>query len=263
MRYNRSILIVLIILALSSCIQGAFAGAPPYYDRPTFFIPRDFTPYVNQSEENCTVTDAYPPIQTQPSVLTIPPDMSDSAPDISDSPPPFFPDLSQDYALRNMSCNKTNDRFIAIMWYFNKWETFKEQRERLFTYLSQHGSMSNVTLTFAEARSVLDNTTSGKLTIRHINVIKYDSMNTSGYFAIFNSGYFPGPNYFIAYYGIIGSSDVDDYLPNLESFLATGYSDDQFNPVVPMATPTIPVPTVIPFGAVAIVVMIRKIRGNH
>ncbi|AGB01383.1 hypothetical protein Metfor_0305 [Methanoregula formicica SMSP] len=32
MRYNRSILILLIILALSCCIQGALveAGAPPY-----------------------------------------------------------------------------------------------------------------------------------------------------------------------------------------------------------------------------------------
>lgn len=263
-RHSLIVIILLVFLGLSCCIQGALAGAPPYYDRPISYIPRDFTPYVNQSWGNCTVTDTYPPIQKQPVVLKIPPDMSDSAPNISDNPPPFFPDLSQDYALRNISCKKINNNFISIMWYFNKWRTFREQRERLFTYLAQHGTMSNVTLNLVEARSGSNNTTnttSENLSIRHINVFKYDSTITSGYFVIFDSDFFPGPNYFIAYYGIVGSSDVDKYLLNLESFLATRYSDDQFNPESPMDVPTqIPVPVAIPLGAVGIVVVIRKIR---
>lgn len=265
LRHSLMVIILLVFLVFICCVPGALAGAPPYYDRPAFFIPDNFTPYINQSEGNCTVTDAYPPIQTQPSVLTIPPDISDSAPNISNTPPPFFPDLSQDYALRNISCERPDDRFISIVWYFNKWDTFRDQRERLLAYLIQHGSVSNVTLDLVEKRSGTDNTTNPHAnngSIRHITAIKYTSTSTSGYFAIFDSDYFPRPNYFIAYYGVVGSSDVDKYLPNLESFLATRYSIDQFNPVTPMATPTIPIPITIPLWAFGIIVAIRKIRWN-
>jgi hypothetical protein len=253
-------MMLLFFLIISCYIQGAVAGAPPYYDRPGAFIPRDFTPYINQSDGNCTVIGIYPPVSEQPEIMKIPPDMSDSAPDISTNPPPYFPDLSQNYALRNISCENPNNRFISIMWYFNKWDTFQIQRERLFTSLIQHGTVSNVTLNFVAHTT---NTASENLSTRHINVIKYNSTSTSGYFVIFDSGLYPRPNYFIAYYGVIGSTDVDAYLTNLESFLATRYSDDQFNPVIPMATPTIPIPISIPFGAFGIVVAIRKIRGNH
>jgi len=265
MHHNRSILLVLIILALSCCIQGAFAGAPPYSERADWVIADNFTPFIIPSEGNCTVTSIYPPVSQEIGILKIPPDMSDSAPNISTSPPPYFPDLSQDYALRNITCEKPSDRFISIVWYFNKWDTFQVQRERLFSYLIQHGSISNVTLTLVEKRSSPDNPGNFSLqnvSIRYVTAFRYSGTNTSGYFVIFDSGFLPRPNYFIAYYGVVGSSDVDTYLPNLESFLSLRNSDDEFNPVVPMATPTIPLPIAIPFGAVAIVIMIRKNRGN-
>lgn len=256
MRYNRPIMMLLIILALSCCIQNVIAEPPLPEGRPGYLLPFH-SPYANQSigkiceNGGCfSVTDIYPT-------------------NWSFRKPPYFLNMSKYHAFLNISSDN-GDKYVSEVWYFNNWEDFREQRERLFTFLAQHGMMSNITLDLSDALNRTNNTYYTGLTNKRISAIQYINATTSGYFIIFDTHFFPGPNYYIAYYGIIGSPDLQNYSSTLDSFMTIvpyfmeAGGTNTMNPGSPMAVPTrIPLPLVTPVGAVGIVAAIRKIRGKN
>jgi len=254
MHHNRSILLILIILALSCCIQNVIAVPPIPEGRPGYLLPLH-SPYANQSfEKVCkngecfSVNDVYPT-------------------NLSFRSPPFFLNMSNYHAFMNISSDG-EDQYVSEVWYFNNWDEFQKQRERLFTYLVQHGTVSSTTVDLSDALNRTNNTYYKGLTNKRVSAIQYINATTSGYFIIFDTHFFPGPNYYIAYYGVVGSSDLKNHSSQLDSFMIIvpyfmeGGGTNTMNPESPMATPTIPVLATIPVGAVAIVIMIRKNRGN-
>jgi hypothetical protein len=172
----------------------------------------------------------------------------------------------------NISCERTGDQYVSEVWYFNNWDDFRVQRERLFHYLNQSGTISNVTLTFEynETLATYNNSHIEKLKTQRIDAIQYISNSTSGYFIIFDSHFFPGPNYFIAYYGVVGSSDLEKNSPKLKSIMiyVPKFMDHGvptvINPVTSMdVPPEIPLPVIILLMALGIVGFIRELQRRR
>jgi hypothetical protein len=255
------ITVVLVFLVIICCIQGASAGAPPLKDRAGYLLPYLSTPHINQSIGDCIVgTDSFDVSGVNTPGNQLPESV------------PFFLDLSENNAFMNISCERTGDHYVSEVWYFNNWDEFRVQREHLFHYLNQSSTISNVTLTFEynETLATYNNSHIEKLKTQRIDAVQYISNSTSGYFIIFDSHFFPGPNYFIAYYGVVGSSDLEKYSPKLKSImiLVPKFMDNGvpnvINPITSMdVPPEIPLPVIILIMALGIVGLIRELQRRH
>ncbi|MCK9593712.1 MAG: hypothetical protein M0Q91_17060, partial [Methanoregula sp.] len=125
-----------------------------------------------------------------------------------------------------------------------------------------HGDVSNVTLDLSEELTRTNNTYIAGLKARQISAIKYKNATTSGYFIVFETGYYPGQNYYIAYYGVVGSSDIQAHTTQLETLMMTRIpaflegSVYEINPELPMTRST-PLPVIILIFSLGIVGLIR------
>jgi len=237
-------------IAFSCLITTASAGAPPPDSRPGYLLPNLYPPYINQSTGDCfNVTDQFPTNRSFRS-------------------PPFFLNMSENYAFMNISCERTGERYVSEVWYFTDWDEFIKQRESLFRYLIQHGTMSNVSLDLSEELARINNTYISGFKTRQINAIRYEDPTKSGYFVIFSTNFFPGPNYFIVYYGVVEPTDLKEHSTQLETLITTvipNFLEGEsyvFNPEFPMASQSTPFPTGLFFIAVIVVVFIKSLRGR-
>jgi len=265
MRNKHLAIIVLTILLFICCTQGAFAGAPPKDQRAAWLIPLRYFQTNHTIDKICFPDECY--YQTDYYSTG----MSSASPYVSLRQSPYFPSISQWYAYKNFS-SESGTEYIAVVWYYNNWDDFNNGREHLFKYLTRSGTMSNVTLYFEynETLATYNNTSVEEVKSRQIDAIQYISNSTSGYFVIFDSHFFPGQNYYIAYYGVVESSDLENYSSRLQSIMipVPQFMDDgapnEVNLTNPMnVPPELPIWTYIPVGAVGIVAVIRKIRGNN
>ncbi|AGB01381.1 hypothetical protein [Methanoregula formicica] len=254
MRYNGWILILLIIVTLSCTIQIVSAEPPIPEGRPGYLLPFH-SPYANQSFEkicengNClSVTDVYPT-------------------NWSFRSPPFFLNMSKYHAFMNISSD-SGDKYISEIWYFNDWDEFSHGREQILQYLNRSGTVSNITLDFNETYASTNNSFIEGFKIRQIDVIQYNSNSTSGYFIIFGSYYFPGPNYYIAYYGVVGSSDIGEQSSRLKRIMIivpqfmNSSRSNVVNPEVPLASlPDAPIPLPVLVTLVELVTSIAVIAA--
>lgn len=253
-RKNLSVKLSLVILFVfigSSClIATASAGAPPLDNRPGYLLPHLFPPYINQSADDCfTETDSF------------------KAFNHPFRPPPFFPNMSVNHAFMNITCNKTGDHYVSEVWYFTDWNEFCMQRESLFRYLTQHGDISNVTLDFSKELERPDKSHLARLKTRQINATRYEGSETSGYFVIFSSVLFPGPNYYITYYGVVAPTDFKNHSTQLDALMMATFPglieyQTQSNPEFPMASKSTPVPAGIILIAIGFVAFIRALQGR-
>jgi hypothetical protein len=231
-------------------ITPASAGAPPPDCRPGYLLPYLHAPYINPSNGDCFyATDTYPT-------------------NLSFRSPPFFLNMSENHAFMNITCNKTGDRYVSEVWYFTDWNEFRAQREALFSYLTQHGTLSNVSLDLSEELARVNNTYISGLKTRQIDAIKYENSATSGYFVIFSTSFFPGPNYYITYYGVVESTDLQQHTPQLETLIMTTFprfmehQTNVYNPEFPMASQSTPFPAGIILIAIGITAFIRAQQGR-
>jgi hypothetical protein len=168
----------------------------------------------------------------------------------------------------NISCERTGDHYVSEVWYFDNWDEFRLQREHLFSYLTQHGTVSSVTLDLSEELARTNNTYLAGLKTRQVRAIKYENTTTSGYFLIFYTDIFPGPSYYIAYYGVVGSSGIQEHTPQLETLIMTTfpglmeYQTYEINPESPMTRST-PLPVIIIILALGIVGLIRELQRRR
>jgi len=258
------IVMMIITLTIYCCIPVAFAGAPPQDERVAWLIPLAALEMNKSISKVCISSECY--FQT---------DVYDTGmlrihPDLSFRQPFYFPNISRWYGYKNFS-SESGTNYTAEVWYYDNWDEFSNGRIHLFQYLTRSGKISNITITFQynETLATYNGTHIEEQKSRQIDAIQYVSNSTSGYFIIFDSHFFPGPNYFIAYYGVVGSSELEKYSTNLKSImsLVPEFMDDgvpnDINPESPMPTPTISVPVILPLGAMAIMVLLRKIRRNQ
>lgn len=92
-------------------------------------------------------------------------------------------------------------RNMMTVWYFDDPDDLKDGEKELCRYLMEHGEIFNDTMSITEEVQKYENNRpkSGSL---DLNVTRYESEKTSGYFAVIVKPFGDGlENYFIIYYG--------------------------------------------------------------
>ncbi|MBN1431850.1 MAG: hypothetical protein JW931_03675 [Methanomicrobiaceae archaeon] len=261
--------IIFLLVASSFLTMTAIAGAPPPQYRSKYLLPNSYEPEIY----SFNVTDSFKgfnqPFRTSP----------------------YFPNMTKNFAFMNISYDTTDDRYISEVWYFNDWDEFDMQRDVLFDYQNRHGTISNVTLDLSEELAIfnylnqhgtISNETIdlseelagthddyiSRLENQEIDAIQYESPETSGYFIIFATDFFPGPNYYIAYYGTAGPGVLENHSGRLETIIMTavpGFLEGRSyipNPESPMPDTATPLPVMIPALSLGVAFLLRRMKGG-
>jgi hypothetical protein len=126
----------------------------------------------------------------------------------------FFPNLSPYRGYKKLTYLKTGDQYISEVWFFNDRNLFITKKGELLQYLKERGTVSTIPINFSQER---DNTTIPW------NVTQFESRDTSGYFIIYESSVYPGPNLYILYYGVVGSSGIENNAYPLKLLIQNTY----------------------------------------
>ncbi|WP_440950510.1 hypothetical protein [Methanosphaerula subterraneus] len=162
--------------------------------------------------------------------------------------PPFLPNVSDNYYYTTFTSPGNDQQYLDAVWYFNTWDGFTKGKDELNRYLQQHGTITPVVLNLSPelaGSSISDiRDLSGTEQWRTINATRYEGDGTSGDFLTFATNYFPGENYYIAYYGITGSTNVSEDATHHQHLLAMTSIPRfvmshwyEFDPATPMTIP--------------------------
>lgn len=190
--------VLCVVAFIVCCTQIAGATPPPPEYRAAYLLPNPVGPYYNQSPDLG--------FQVNHSLNNT-------------GALPAFPGLSKYRASRTFTHTKTGEKYISQVWYFDSWDSFAAGREDLTDYLQKHGTVSPVTLDISEDLAQTGDPYIAGLHATRVNVTAYRAADTSGYFLIFSTDFFPGESNYIAYYGTIGSSDLDNATPRLRTLI--------------------------------------------
>ncbi|MDW7733073.1 MAG: hypothetical protein SCH66_11695 [Methanolobus sp.] len=115
-------------------------------------------------------------------------------------PSPYFPAISQ----YSDSMNYTS-KTIMTVWYFDDPEDLEKGEKELCRYLKEHGDVFSDTVDITEEGQDYENKTD--LSPANLNVTRYESEETSGYFEVIVKPFGDGlDHYFIIYYGTKGKT---------------------------------------------------------
>ena len=128
--------------------------------------------------------------------------------------PPFFPALSQYCGYANYSRTGSDDRYLAGEWYFDDSEEFLRAEKELYQYLEEHGRVSTVELNISKR---------SRYSPKGFDATKYECETTSGYFLVYKNTFGREGDYFIVYYGAVGSVDLSNQTPFLKALIADRY----------------------------------------
>ena len=157
-----------------------------------------------------------------------------------------MPRLSKYHAFGNYTLRETGQRYLSEIWYYHEWDSFQEDRDYLFSYLREHGAVTPIILDLSdEIAGTRDPYISG-LGTKQVRAYRYISDTTSGYLIIISTDFFPNQNYFIAYYGVDGRSDLSGEAPHLKALILSvfpgfvehsTFTSDPASPQTPFAAP--------------------------
>lgn len=166
------------------------------------------------------------------------------------SQPPLLPNISENFYYSNITSPKIGERYLVAIWYFDTLTGFTEGKNELHHYFDQHGTVTPIVLNLSPEIAVSSSPAIAEFSRstqwQAINATRYESEETSGYAFTFATDYFPGENYYIAYYGIVGPAKLSEGTTHRLRLLATtilpvlirgGY---EFDPANPMAVPDVP-----------------------
>lgn len=132
-----------------------------------------------------------------------------------------FPEISPYCNARNYSGGK-----LINVWYFDDESEFLKGEYMLYSHLEENGSMFHQELNIStelqeeiERREVenFPNLTS-------FNSTGYESSETSGYFLVYERPFLKGrEDYFIVYYGTMGTTNLTEEAPALKKMIAESY----------------------------------------
>lgn len=135
---------------------------------------------------------------------------------------PYFPVISQYCGYANYSRTRSDDRYLVAAWYFEDSKKFLQAEEELLQYLEGHGRVSNMMVDISEEikRSGKDERYKGEIMF---DVTQYENEITSGYFLVYNNPFGIRDDYFIVYYGFVGSFNLSNQTVFLKELIADGY----------------------------------------
>jgi len=223
MKKSPRLLVLYTLVIICCCTQIAAATPPPPEYRVAYLLPNPVGPYYNQSVNLGFLV---------------------SSPHNSTGTFPAFPQLSEYRASRNFTYAKTGDPYFSEVWYFNNGDSFAAGRNELMTYVQEHGTSSPVILDLSEDLARAGDPYIAGLHATRVNATAYRANDTSGYFIVFSTDFFPGENYYIAYYGTVGRSDPGNATPQIKTLIVScfpGFVEGRaytFDPVLPLTTTT-------------------------
>lgn len=137
----------------------------------------------------------------------------------------LFPEISSYCDTGDFSGGK----FISV-WYFDDEAEFLKGESTLYRYLEANGNMLqqelNITTELQEEinRREADNSWGPAFGSYSFNATGYESSKTSGYFLVYERPFLKGrEDYFIAYYGIMGTANLTEKTPALKKLIAKSY----------------------------------------
>ncbi|MGP8329957.1 MAG: hypothetical protein ACT6FF_06530 [Methanosarcinaceae archaeon] len=136
--------------------------------------------------------------------------------------PSCFPAVSQYCGYANCRRTGSDDQYLIASWYFDDSKKFSRAEVDFYQYLKERGRVSTVELNISEDLKRLGK--EREHTPVKFNVTGYESETTSGYFLVYKNPF--GRNmdeFFIVYYGSMGSVDLPSQTPFLKELLADGY----------------------------------------
>jgi hypothetical protein len=158
--------------------------------------------------------------------------------------PPFLPNVSGNYYYTNFTSPKTGEQYLTAVWNFGDWDGFIKDQDKLHRYLQQHGTVTPVALNLSPELAGSNSSDlvnlSGSEQWRAIDATRYESDETSGYLLTFAMDSYPGVNYYIAYYGVVGPTDMREEAHHLNLLAMTNLPVMVlghlyvFNPATPM-----------------------------
>ncbi len=205
------------------CIQITGATPPPPEYRAAYLLPNPVGPYYNQSIDLGFVVE---PSLNNTGTL------------------PAFPKVSEYRASRNFTYTKTGDAYFSEIWYFDNGDSFAAGRNELMTYVQEHGTTTPATLDLSRDLARTGDSYIACLHATRVNATAYRAKDTAGYFIVFSTDFFPGENYYIAYYGTVGRSDPGNATPQIKTLIMScfpGFVEGRaytFDPVLPLTTTT-------------------------
>lgn len=137
----------------------------------------------------------------------------------------FFPQISP-------YCNAgkySGGKFINV-WYFDDESEFLKGEDILYRYLEEGGNLSQQKLNISAELKEVIRRREAKISYSEtfgphsFNTTEYESPETSGYFLVYKRPFLKGrEDYFIAYYGIMGTTNLTEETPALKKLIAKSY----------------------------------------
>ncbi len=141
---------------------------------------------------------------------------------IIDESPSCFPAVSQYCGYANCRRTGSDDQYLIAAWYFDDSKKFARAEEELYHYLKEQGQVYTVELNLSENLKRLGK--EREHTPEKFNVTGYESETTSGYFLVYKKPFGRDMDeYFIVYYGVMGSFDLFNQTPFIKELIADGY----------------------------------------
>ncbi|MEN6341078.1 MAG: hypothetical protein ABFC89_00810 [Methanospirillum sp.] len=255
-RIRGGIRLAALVLLLSMLVTAASASPPPPSYRAQWAAPS--FDCLNASDAGLFVaTDSHS------SVVSVTFDPHNSTDQTEQSVevirPPFLPDVSENFYYSNFTSPDTGEQYLVAIWYFDTWARFTAGKDELYQFFHQHGTATPIVLNLspelaASSKSALVNLSRSEQW-QAINATRYESEETSGDALTFATNYFPGENYYIAYYGVVGPTGLsEETIRRLHLLAMTSFSQFvayhwlEFDPATPM---TVPPSSPIPWTAIS------------
>lgn len=136
-----------------------------------------------------------------------------------------FPKISPYCKIGNFS----GGRFISV-WYFEDESEFLKAEDVLYLYLEENGNLSQQEINIStELQEIIErreakNSWGPTFGPHSFNTTRYESPETSGYFLVYKRPFLKErEDYFIAYYGIRGMTNLTEETPALRKLIAKSY----------------------------------------
>ncbi|AKB19009.1 hypothetical protein [Methanosarcina sp. WWM596] len=119
----------------------------------------------------------------------------------------------------------SDGRFISV-WYFDAESEFLKGEDTLYRYLEENGDVFQQELNIStELQDEIERREVENFpNFTFFNSTGYESPETSGYFLVYKRPFLKGrEDYFIAYYGILGTINLTEETPALKKLIAESY----------------------------------------
>lgn len=136
--------------------------------------------------------------------------------------PSVFPLVSEYCGYANYVETDSDNQYLIISWYFDDGRKFLQGQKVLNQYLEERGNVSSTKLDISDELKRL-----GKeqgFASKPFECTGYESDSTSGYFLVYQHPFMvEKDDYFIVYYGLVGSAVRPDRIPFLKELVARSY----------------------------------------